>query len=425
MALAEVVSETPAEPADRDRPLAGSIRAWLADLFDALTRDSVRWVVPRGGELLPNHAGFDLDLLVDAAAVGGVFDKATALADSHGLVVVVRQKPNGGKIAVFWVHPASVERNWLLLDIQTKLSAPGTPELFAGVVSRRFIAFQGWNVAIPDEPSQAVIAEMHARRKRAMANASSPRDGLRLRLGRLLFFRVPFVHRHRPLAFALCGPDGVGKSTLIDRMLKILGGYPIDVHALHHTTHVKEKERMTALAGGAEADRSNLYRAVRALWRDLVPAALKDGILGLRAELIYVHRMNKVIGDDFYDGRLTLIDRYIYDRWLKMRWLDRASAHKLIARLTCRILRPPRLTFAVSDDPGCVFARKQELSVERIADYCKSLSDLCERLGAPRYDLRVAGRSPEAVAAEAVVAMLRSCGSDLFDLIGRYERRHG
>ena len=39
--------------------------------------------------------------------------------------------------------------------------------------------------------------------------------------------------------FAISGPDGVGKSTLIHNMFEILAGVPIEFDVAHHTTYLK------------------------------------------------------------------------------------------------------------------------------------------------------------------------------------------
>ncbi|MBZ0147307.1 MAG: hypothetical protein K8F62_07140 [Pseudorhodoplanes sp.] len=421
----EMLRSTTILRAERHLPLAPVLWRWVGALFALLEEQGIPWLVLRKGEELPNTIGFDVDVLVDSNAIDGLTTEAHRMAAGLGLVFQMRRKAGGARLAAFLVEPNSVTRKWVLIDLQSRVSAPGYADLDVHAIATRTIAAAGMNVRVPNADWAKALSERHAARKRDLATLASiarPKK-LRVRLGRILFFRLPFIHRHRPLFFAVCGPDGVGKSTTIALMLDMLRGYPLDVRVLHHTTYAKEKERrmVDEQRAGNGPLRSLPYRIMRALWRGFVPNAIKRALGGIVAESKYARRLNAAIGEDFFAGRLTLMDRYVYDRWLKMRLLPRPGFQHLALRILCRVMRPPCVTLALADDATKVFERKQELSPAQIADYTTALAALCRQVGAPYYHLAIVGREPEAVAAEAVGVLLQYSGSELFDAIGRFE----
>ena len=137
----------------------------------------------------------------------------------------------------------------------------------------------------------------------------------------------------------------------------------------------------------------------------------------LRAEFTYAYRLNVATGEDYFAGRITLLDRYAFDRCIKMGIVGKPRLQRWLARLNCRLMRPPRLSFVMADDPESIRRRKQQLTTAEIADFQNDVEALCRDSGAEWRVMTVNGRAPEALAAEAAAEVLRAAGADLFYLI--------
>jgi thymidylate kinase len=440
--------------------------------------------VLRNYEGFPATAGFDLDVLVDDAALSACVKAGCTAAEEHGLVPCVQRKRTSVKIALFLPVHDRAHRQWLLLDLQTAVRGPKEERFRAGdiAVERRCVG-DLW-LPVPNSEWRVLLAAIQAARKQHLSPelrtcildelarnpqgrlAQGLRDSARIltgaaaaddtawldvltntlgvapyhaqpprprrwrtRLSRFVFFRLLFFHHHRPPFLVVSGADGVGKSTLIRNVVDILSSYPLEVRHFHHTDLSKDpawETRAVGDQGNADARpaRSLGYRIARALWRSLVPPAAKLALTAIIGELRYARRLNLAVGRDFYAGRLTLSDRYVYDRAVKMNMLPKPAVQKWAARANCRIMRPPRLTLVLTDEPVNIRARKQELSLEEIEQYQGDLLATCRRVGAPCYELPVDGRPAEALVAEVTTALLMAAGSDVVAAVGVWERKH-
>jgi hypothetical protein len=466
-------------------PLSDGIQAVLRAWFQRVEALGDAWMVLRGGETLPLHAGFDLDVLVADSTIAGVLEAGQTVAEELGLKAYVRRKSQRSAKLLFVDLGASQDkRPWLLVDLQTSIALAREDRLRAVDVETRALQQSALQLRVPSSEWKWALAALQVLRKgqvdydeanallraieagaatdpfaRVLGAGIAPRlaealreaeplrqcglaalggqiairqykkddrsapAGLKARLSRLLFYRLYFVHRHRPPLFAFCGPDGVGKSTVIAAVQTILADYPILVARMHHLVDTKVKSSPDDRAKAAAQPRGLPYRLTRALWRGMLPGWIKAAVIGIQGELRYAYRVNALVGDAFWGGKLCFIDRYAYDRAIKLGFEDRHRLHALAARLNCRLMRRPRLTIVLTDEPARIHARKAELNVERIAEYQASLAELCRKVGAPAAQVAVAGRTPDAIAREIVALIFGALAADLFDLLGQWERQ--
>jgi hypothetical protein len=159
-------------------------------------------------------------------------------------------------------------------------------------------------------------------------------------------------------------------------------------------------------------------KALKLLWK-FVPSGVKRiwGFVG--AELKYNSKLCKVISDYFFGGRIMLMDRYIYDNWLKASVMpDIDKAQIFVKRLNCSISRPPKLALVVTDEPEKVHQRKQQLSVDSIEKYQKKIIDSFEKLALNFRIIKVDSRKPEEIGVEIAKAILDDAGNEIIPLIG-------
>ncbi|MFQ5953477.1 MAG: hypothetical protein ACE5JZ_00260 [Kiloniellales bacterium] len=205
----------------------------------------------------------------------------------------------------------------------------------------------------------------------------------------------------RPLFFVVAGAHGVGKSTTVAQCLRILERRSIHAEAFHHVVDTR---------GAGTGSRHAAGRAAPLGWRRLVPAMVKLVLVSLIDEVRYASRVHGLLRRALKSGKLSVADRYVYDRWVDLRIRGRPWTQIASVRLACMLMRKPRLVVVLEDDPAQIARRKSELTVEEIRRYQDDLPRFLERLGVPRAVVRIGGRDPAAVAEEAVRRMLAAAG---------------
>ena len=464
-----------------DKPLNHAIgealRLWHGAAPDA------RFVALRGYEQLPTRCGFDLDVIVGPAHVAAAVEAAIAAGRTVGLLAYVQRK-SARSAKVVWFVPAvdHAHRQWLLIDIGSRLAfgthrvtldkfetetwthgdfelevpradwratfhglrklagndgrpglpsrAEDLPKLADVVGSANSAAF----AAALDQPTSgeredAVLTWCREQGFRKPAPQQSGRKmPARARLSQLIFFRLPFWERHRPPFIVVTGSDGVGKTSLISQVQKLLDQYPMEFESLHHLEATKAtgwSQRTADRPRDPGTQRTGIARrATRLVWRNLLPETVKAAIVGIAGEFRYAARLNRLIGTAFFAGRATLMDRYVLDRLTRLEIDRRHRLQQWAGRLVCRFMRRPRLTILLSDDPQRINARKDQLSIQIIDAYQQRIRALIADTHTPMVELPVSGRSPADLAGEALGLMLDALDTDIPTLVASWDRTH-
>ena len=244
--------------------------------------------------------------------------------------------------------------------------------------------------------------------------------GLISKLKRLLIARAFFVHLHTLPFIVICGPDGVGKTTLLQNILKIFACLPLNTAHFHHTDLAKAKETKAANDLVKEEDIS-FWRKLR---RRYTPAIIKKIYGTFSGELKYALRINAEIYRNFYAGKLSLSDRYIYDRAVKMQMLPgKIKSAKIATSLNAYLMRRPYHVIVPTDTPAAIHARKQELTPDEITRYYADLKLAFKRCGLKQTDyIEVGGKTPEDLALEAAEIILERLSPLIFRYIGSFEK---
>ena len=238
-------------------------------------------------------------------------------------------------------------------------------------------------------------------------------------------FQLRFLtNRRPPLFFTILGPEGVGKTTLCNNLIKNFQRFPIRFRQFHHTAEWK---------GGHDADdamtlASNLKQQTKhppqrepsptrmpTFLRRMLPENVLHNLSSFRAELIYMNRVRSYIRDGNEGRNLIISDRYCYDRLVRWTNLKKSPGQRLGASLVCHLMQRPTKAFVLRDNPENIHARKQAMSIHEIGLHQRMLVDACTKMKVPFEELWVTGKTAECVASIVTKRILEIASHRIFE----------
>ncbi|PYB71694.1 hypothetical protein DMY87_15890 [Rhizobium wuzhouense] len=261
---------------------------------------------------------------------------------------------------------AIVSRNWsALLDRLTPLVGYGE--------ARRQL-----DTIRSGHASSIAVLPPRQRRRMVFRAWKAQRAGAHLLLPRFTLHRL--LNRARPHGFwlSISGPDGAGKTTVIELVLAelalVFGG-----DALAHRGHfrpsvlprIAELAKATGAVQAVDADYARPHRS---------PAS---GFLGSLVRLSYyvadyVHGYFRRVRPALIDRRIVLFDRYYHDV-IADPGRSRIRLPKWLLRAFARVIPLPTYSFFISVRPEVAHARKQELTLGHINQLNLAYGDLVRR----------------------------------------------
>ena len=248
--------------------------------------------------------------------------------------------------------------------------------------------------------------------------------GFRDRLRAWLFPRAYFAQIGNPCLYTIHGPDGVGKTTACRLVSEMFAQYPIGFASQHHVTGWKEKPSDAPAPPKAAAPRRPLpRRMVSAAYRN-APSIVRRTWYTMSGYHRYSRNVMAMVYRYYVEGRVILVDRYIYDMWVKPYvTADKDELLPGIGARMCRLLRRPRLAFVLNDTPLAIHGRKQELSVEEIAAFQNAMDEILTRCDVRTNRIDVGGLGPDAVAARIVTGILENLGDEVLNVMRDFIQR--
>jgi hypothetical protein len=462
-------------PWGTERPFAPGVRTFHERLASAdWPKLAPSFVFVRDYEGLPARAPFDIDAMADTddlQSCRAVFEET---AEALGLVCLVQAGSAGINILVLELTHAPAYRTWSYFEIAThkKLARDFTVLPREMTIERTGglpVPSNAWRFAtnllqalrrsnldryqavlkacLRDTPDCWTLAaeklgldktgidEILASAKplthwqdrlgvtvKPPKPAAAPRSWRnRLRLAAL---RRLYVMSSKELyLISVHGADGVGKSTACERVAGMFAGYPIGLDAFHHVTSWKHKTDRSTKAGPAAtvetppAKTSPLRASLKFGYR-VSPEFVRDWWRAMTGYHHYGRSLNQKVFQGYLDHRIMILDRYVYDMFLKL-GIRKAAGRlgTLVGYLACRFMRRPLRAVLIVDSPAAVIARKQELTLQEIDDYQTAMERLLRRLRVPHTVIQVSGRDADAVADELARAIIGALGTDLLQLM--------
>lgn len=389
---------------------ADCLQRALRGIFD---EQDIPHLILRDSETLPRASGFDIDVLLDEKSVGSFLERCRACAREAGLLIFCK----GKRIALFYLSYDQTRRNWAVIDLQTVYSYGSTRLNLKDMLT------------MPEKERKTLIRDVQDARKGRASREVQDRMGVTpyakksetppsflQKCKRAFLERAFFVHWHDAPFIVISGPDGVGKTTLLNNVQRLFETLPFQTNSFHHTGLTKEKN------AAPKVQREEDMSLARRLRRRFTPVLVKKIYGAVSGETKYAITINREVLKGFYTGTLVFSDRYIYDRAIKMRMLPgKMSVSKITTRINACLMRKPVTMIVPTDEPQAIFKRKQELQPDEIALYYIELDKMLS--GAPCvHKIGVAGKSPEDLALEATQKILLSLEPMIFNLIGMYEK---
>ena len=455
---ATVVSAQPdlngESPWGTERPFSDGVRMFHQHLASAdWPGRASSFVFVRDYEGLPGHAPFDIDAMASADDLldcRAVFEET---AKALGLICLVQPGSTGINILILELTRAPAQRTWSYFEIAThkKLARDFTVRPREMTIERSSglpVPSNAWRFAINllqalrrsdldryrpvleaeiDEILSAAKPLSHwqdrlgvtVKPSKPSASPRSWRNRLRLAALRRLYV-MPSKEMY---LISVHGADGVGKSTACELVGSMFAGYPIGLDAFHHVTSWKHKSEPTPGTDPAPKvkttpSENSPLRAILKFGYRASPEFVRDWWRAVTGYHHYGRSLNQKVFQGYLDHRIMILDRYVYDMFLKL-GIRKAAGRlgTLVGYLACRFMRRPLRAVLIVDSPEAVIARKQELTLQEIDDYQTSMERLLSRLRVPHTVIHVADRDADAVADELARTIIGAVGTDLLQLM--------
>jgi thymidylate kinase len=234
----------------------------------------------------------------------------------------------------------------------------------------------------------------------------------------LHFFKWPFMYVStfgRGVSIAIVGPDGTGKTTLINELSKKLklGHYNVSHFYMGAREHINPLTRLIVSLVKSRNKNQNKKSRSKSIIKNhgsqlsssfsinnLPTSISPDNLPYIRSlfnALIYVVELSTkylVILPSLYRKKVILFDRYIFDI-LAERSLKK---HSFLKFLVLHIFPSPDFTFYVKNDIHTLFSRKPELSAEELKLYNKRYYKLLNSV--KNYHVIMGNQTPKVISNE-------------------------
>ncbi len=186
------------------------------------------------------------------------------------------------------------------------------------------------------------------------------------------------------LVISFLGPDGSGKSTIIDELLD--NQLPFLRHDYFHLKPIIKKPSSTENKVVDDPHKFPVYSKFKSIIKILYYIGLYN--TGWLLNVLPLKRKSSlVIFDRYYDDMLVDYRRYRY------------GGSIALARIVRSIIPRPDIYFILVADPKVIYKRKQEVTFEELQRQLKEYKNLADN---ERYFLINVDRQPKEISAEVL-----------------------
>lgn len=218
-------------------------------------------------------------------------------------------------------------------------------------------------------------------------------------------WRIVVRYRKHARVVAVLAPDGTGKTTFIDALVKELDYYYVNdaedarMHIYHfRPTLLPNLGEVGEKAGVMEQDKdwTNPHRGKPANW-------LSSLVRISYYTLDYIVGFMKYVRRDVHYDKHVLFDRYSYD-FIVDPLRTKLGLPMWVRKFFVRLTPQPKVVFILDASPEVIYSRKQELTKEEITRQLSVYRKLAK--SHKRFYTMNAERTPEEMADEAVKVFL-------------------
>ena len=218
--------------------------------------------------------------------------------------------------------------------------------------------------------------------------------------------RIVLRYKKYAKTFAVIAPDGTGKTTFLETLLKELNFYYVNDEAdqRFHVYHFRPSILPNLGAVGEKAgvmkqdtDFTNPHRSK--------PANPLSSLIRIAYyTLDYIVGWQRCVRNDVHYDRYSVFDRYSYD-FIVDPLRTKLNLPRGIRKFFVALTPQPGIVFYLDADPNIIYARKQELSLDEIKRQVAEYRKLVQT-NPKRFVTINAEQTPEAMAQEAIVYLL-------------------
>jgi thymidylate kinase len=383
----------------------------LTQLVEEFKKNSIRYCILRNYHELPSSWEGDLDILIHPDHYSGGIQILNKMVKEHELLTIFRLRSGSHDQVKIYIPRGPIDSRIIALDFQTSLANKGIIYLEANTVFKNTEAYNGFTVTKPGclgailllhciidkgyfkeaywnsiilnyakakEEFQEVISEavgeQNAERilsQVARANqaglvksrdslmkyflATNKKNGFErlkyiAKMGTLKLVR--YVSRPAPF-ITLLGPDGSGKTTIAEELIKALKDTTVDSEYIYLgsknqtlSSNIKDKLKINK--------NTEKPKTVKTITRDIV------------AVMYHIFRYCITYFKKVYplQTKRTIVigDRYYFDLFSSPWYYTPAFVKKFFIKFMIN----PNKTFLLVNDPSVIYRRKQEKTVEEI-----------------------------------------------------------
>ena len=276
--------------------------------------------------------------------------------------------------------------------IAALLSEPEEKSVFYACLARTFgaVGVPPFDPCSPDFPTSSVVKAYAKRLRRAFKWRSFCRRPLQTIACLARHWRTEFSHVLRPkgLFIAILGPDGAGKSTVLDGLVSRIRELFGELQRHHWRPGILPE--IGVLLGKRTAEKKPVTDPHGKPPHSLPAAFFRLAYYWLDYWLGWLPRLRKRRAQ----VHLVLFDRYADDWWCDPRRY-RFALPQWLLRLAARTVPQPDFTFVLLADATTIATRKAELPAENLQPILDRYRVLAE--SGPRHFGVNASQSPEAV----------------------------
>ena len=214
--------------------------------------------------------------------------------------------------------------------------------------------------------------------------------------------RIIFNYKKYAKTFAVMAPDGTGKTTFLEALLKELNFYYVNdendnrFHVYHFRPSILPNLGAVGERTGVmkqDTDFTNPHRSK--------PANPFSSLIRISYyTLDYIIGWQKCVRNDVHYDRYSVFDRYSYDFIVDPR-RTKLNLHESICSFFVKLTPQPGIVFVLNAKPETIYARKQELPLEEIERQVKMYKKVAES-NKRRFVLLDAEQKPEEMAVQAI-----------------------